>query len=76
MDICTTTTPRHLHYRVSNGFMREALHCKCQSDPCCKFAVKKSDEHAKTPSWFVYTEVYSPLHFSVVVERRETAYEN
>ena len=25
--------------------------------------VRKSDEHTKTPSWFVNTKVYSQLHF-------------
>ena len=43
IDTCTTTV-------LSRPLLCYILNC--QSDPCCSHAVRKSDEHSKTPFWF------------------------
>ena len=57
--------------------MHVALHRKCQPDLVIIFTVmKRSVEHTKTSSWFVNIKLFSLLHILVVVEKRETKYEN
>ena len=56
---------------MSNRYLRVAQRLKCQRDPYCNFAVRKSNEHSKNLSWFINTKVYSWLHFLVVVEKKK-----
>ena len=56
------------------GITFVALRLKCQSGPCCNLAVRKSDKHTKTSSWFANTKVYLQLHSLAVVEKKEVAY--
>ena len=37
---------------------------------------RRNDKRTKTPSWFANRKVYLLLHLLVVVEKRETSYEN
>ena len=76
--LCSATAlHRHLYLHGSNGSMRVALRYKCQLYLVVASTVMKrrSDEHSKTPSWYINTKVYSLLHILVVVVKRETEYE-
>ena len=54
----------------------EILRLKCQLDLMITSPWENVTNTQKKTSWFVNTKVYSPPHILVVVERRETVYEN
>ena len=78
-ELCynTTDTTKNIcvkgtidHSLVTRWFKKFCL------DPCCNLTVRKNDEHAKSPSWFTNSKAYLLLHILVIVEKRETVYEN